>query len=259
MKELILENDKSYLGINHEELFKLLSENKGVSYIGLVRKSTQKKVGKGAGKKAMVKNLVMHEGQLKFYREDKFEDAKAPEKEFLYEQYLANADFIFGCDLTEIEKAQLKFVDSTKIEKFSEGKYTISRSSMEDKNFYEDLVNSKHSKVAKEQGKSAPQLKFSTGERKWGKRLTNALVEHKEQYYLTYYNLDHSKATDTYVWEGQIMDMDSEYFNPWRSAEKKGASNQGLDEGLQIIPNDLKFENVLRIHMDGKKFKVLNG
>jgi len=122
---------------------------------------------------------------------------------------------------------------------------------------YQDFVNNRLNKEAKDAGKPKAQLTFEAGPRKWGTKVngTNALVEHKGANYLVVYCLANNKPIVEHRYNSQILDLNESRFDTWRKPEKNEGDNQGADN--PIIVRDYKFESIKEITINKTTYKVI--
>lgn len=122
---------------------------------------------------------------------------------------------------------------------------------------YQDFVNNRLNKEAKDAGKPKAQLTFEAGERKWGTKIngSNALVEHKGAYYLVLYCMANNKPMVEHRYNGKLIDLKESRFDQWRKPEKKEGDNQGTDN--PIIVRDYKFESIKEITLNKTTYKII--
>jgi len=122
---------------------------------------------------------------------------------------------------------------------------------------YQDFVNNRLTKEAKEKGKAKAQLTFEAGERKWGKHLENcnAIVEHKGALYLVLYCMANNKPTVDHTLDSQAINLNESRFDQWRKPAKKEGENQGTEN--PIVVRDYKFSSIKEITIFGESYKVV--
>ena len=120
---------------------------------------------------------------------------------------------------------------------------------------YQDFVNNRLTKEAKELGKEKAQLTFEAGPRTWGTRINNAIVEYDGKYYLTLYCMANNKPIVTYKYNGKLLNINDSKFDPWRKPEKKEGDNQGTKN--PIIVKDFSFENIKEITFNKNTYSVI--
>jgi len=122
---------------------------------------------------------------------------------------------------------------------------------------YQDFVNNKLDKEAKNAGKPKSQLTFEAGVRKWGTKVngSNALVEHKGNNYLVLYCMANNKPIVEHRYNGKILDLHESRFDTWRKPEKKEGANQGTDK--PIVVRDYRFDSIKEITINKTTYKVV--
>ena len=91
---------------------------------------------------------------------------------------------------------------------------------------------------------------FKSFERKWGKHITRAIIEHKQNYYL---QVKLEKTLDVKYYHNQVeisYDMIKDYFP--KSSYK---SRQGVVKEIKV--RDIKFENIKQININKKQYQVI--
>lgn len=122
---------------------------------------------------------------------------------------------------------------------------------------YQDFVNNRLTKEAKEAGKDKPQLKFESGSRKWGTKYkeSNSIVEHKGGYYLVLYCVANNKPKVEHFYNGTPLDIKDPKFDDWRKPEKSDGENQGTKN--PIVVRDYSFNNIKEISLLGETYEVI--
>lgn len=120
---------------------------------------------------------------------------------------------------------------------------------------YEDLVNNRLLKEAVADGKKKAQLTFSADERKWGKRVNGAIVEHNGEYYLTVLCVANNVPTVTYEVAGKPFDPKDSKYDAFRAAPKKAPTNQALDN--PVIYRDYKMTSVKKFSLGGQTYEIV--
>lgn len=120
---------------------------------------------------------------------------------------------------------------------------------------YEDLVNNRLFKEAVANGKKKPQLTFSADERKWGKRVNGAIVEHNGEYYLTVLCVANNVPTVEHLLKGSPIDLKDAKFDAFRAAPKKAPENQGTDN--PVIYRDYKLTSVKQFTVNSQTYNIV--
>jgi hypothetical protein len=121
---------------------------------------------------------------------------------------------------------------------------------------YQDLVNNRLAKEAKEAGHNKPQLVFESHDRKWGKYLpdTHAVLEYKGMFYLAVYCMTNNKPEVTYTYKGKVIDINDSKFDTWRKPDRDEGSNQGTEK--PVVVRDYKFSSIKEITIMGETYKI---
>lgn len=125
---------------------------------------------------------------------------------------------------------------------------------------YQDFVNNRLEKEAKEAGKDRSQLTFSATEHKWATRVenSNAVLEHKYkhgQYYLVVFCVANNKPITMYSYDNEFVDVDDTKFDLWRKPPKTEGNNQGTKE--RFVVKTYAFTSLEEITLNKETFKVV--
>jgi len=122
---------------------------------------------------------------------------------------------------------------------------------------YQDFVNNRLNKEAKDAGKDKSQLTFESGPRKWGTKVegTNALVEHKGKNYLVLYCLANNKPIVEHKYNSKVFNINESRFDTWRKPERNEGDNQGTEK--PIVVRDYNFESIREITLNKTTYKIV--
>lgn len=122
---------------------------------------------------------------------------------------------------------------------------------------YEDFVNNRLLKEAKDKGKDKAQLTFESGSRKWGEHYKDspALVHHKGAKYLVVFCVANNEPKVKHLYEGSVIDLTEARFDRYRKPAHKEGENQGTKS--PIVVRDYKFDNIKEITIFKETYKVI--
>ena len=122
---------------------------------------------------------------------------------------------------------------------------------------YEDFVNNRLLKEAKEKGKDKAQLTFEVGKRTWGEHYKEspALVHHKGAKYLVVYCVANTKPKVHHIYENESIDLKDTRFDRYRKPERKEGDNQGTKS--PIVVRDYKFDSIKEITIFRETYSVV--
>ena len=120
---------------------------------------------------------------------------------------------------------------------------------------YEERVN----EALSEHGKDSS---FNSGGLSWGSFVNGGegrVIEYNGTYYVRCYLNKNNKSEVRYFVDGVEATSEQERqikdFTPTRGGSSKQA-NEGLSEGEQIIPNNISFDKILTIEIDGTEYEI---
>ena len=127
---------------------------------------------------------------------------------------------------------------------------------------FQDFVNNRLLKEAKDKGKEKAQLTFEVGARKWGTHIKKspALVEHTNkkgvyERYLVLFCVANNKPKVKHTYESKTIDLTEARFDNYRKPSRSEGGNQGTES--PIIVRDFAFNNIKEISLFKETYKVV--